>query len=134
MDEALFKIDGQSFSGVGVEALKRSFRIPDGPNAGEMMSGDYERDIVGTYYDYDLTLTAEQLPDSEYNALYQILSAPVNSHTVIMPYGLSSITFEAMIRVGTDELIPMDDGTWWGNLSISIQAKKPQRLAGEETV
>lgn len=128
-EEYLFKIDGQGFSGVGVEAVKRSFRIPDGPNAGEMLSGDYTRDIVGTYYDYDLTLTAEQLPDSEYNTLYQILSAPVESHTVEMPYGLTSITFTAMIEAGTDELIPMDDGTWWGNLTISIRAKKPQRLA-----
>lgn len=128
-EEYLFKIDGQGFSGVGVESLKRSFRIPDGPNAGEMLSGDYTRDIVGTYYDYDLTLTAEQLPDSEYNALYEILSAPVESHTVEMPYGITSLTFSAMIESGTDELIPMDDGTWWGNLNISIRAKKPQRLA-----
>lgn len=128
-EEYLFKIDGQGFSGVGVESLKRSFRIPDGPNAGEMLSGDYTRDIVGTYYDYDLTLTAEQLPDSEYNALYEILSAPVESHTVEMPYGLTSLTFTAMIEAGTDELIPMDDGTWWGNLNLSIRAKKPQRLA-----
>lgn len=129
MDEYLFKIDGRGFSGVGVEALKRSFRIPDGPNAGKMLSGDYTRGIVGTYYDYDLTLTAEQLPDSEYNALYEVLSSPVERHTVEMPYGLSSITFEAMIESGTDELIPTDDGTWWGNLSVSIRAKKPQRLA-----
>lgn len=129
MDEYLFKIDGRAFSGVGVEAVKRSFRIPDGPNAGSMLSGDYTRDIVGTYYDYDLTLTAEQLPDSEYNALYEILSSPVDSHIVEMPYGLGSITYEAMIESGTDELIPMDDGTWWGNLSVSIRAKKPQRLA-----
>lgn len=129
MDDYLFKIDGQGFSGVGVESLKRSFRIPDGPNAGEMLSGDYERDIVGTYYDYDLILTAEQMPDSEYNALYEIITAPVNSHTVVMPYGLSAITYEAMIQSGTDELIPMDDGTWWGNFNISFRAKKPQRLA-----
>ena len=42
MDEYLFKIDGRGFSGVGVEAVKRSFRIPDGPNAGSMLSGDYK--------------------------------------------------------------------------------------------
>lgn len=129
MDEYLFKIDGRGFSGVGVEAVKRSFRIPDGPNAGKMLSGYLTGDVTGTYYDYDLTLTAEQLPDNEYNELYEILSAPVESHMVEMPYGLASLTFEAKIETGTDELIPMDDGTWWGNLSVSIRAKKPQRLA-----
>ena len=127
--EYLFKIDGKGFSGVGVESLKRSFRIPDGQNAGDMLSGDYERDLVGTYYVYDLVITPSDLTDNEYDALFEVLSAPVNSHMVEMPYGMSSLTFEAMIESGGDELIPMDDGTWWGNLSVSIRAKKPQRLA-----
>lgn len=127
--EYLFKIDGKGYSGVGVESLKRSFRIPDGTNAGDMLSGDYERDLVGTYYDYDLVITTSDLAVNEYDALFEALSAPVNSHMVQMPYGMSSITFEAMIESGEDELIPMDDGTWWGNLNVSIRAKKPQRLA-----
>jgi len=127
--EYLFKIDGKGFSGVGVESLKRSFRIPDGTNAGDMLSGDYERDLVGTYYDYDLVITTSDLAVNEYDALFEALSAPVNSHTVEMPYGMTSITFEAMIEGGDDELIPMDDGTWWGNLNVTIRAKKPQRLA-----
>lgn len=127
--EFLFMIDGNGFSGVGVESLKRSFRIPDGQNAGNMLSGDYERDLVGTYYDYDLVITTSDLTNNEYDTLFEVLSAPVNSHVVEMPYGMSSITFEAMIESGSDELIPMDDGTWWGKLSVSIRAKKPQRLA-----
>lgn len=127
--EYLFKIDGRGFSGVGVESLKRSFRIPDGTNAGDMLSGDYERDLVGTYYDYDLVITTSDLSANEYDALFEALSAPVNSHMVEMPYGMTSITFEAMIEGGDDELIPMDDGTWWGNLNVTIRAKKPQRLA-----
>lgn len=127
--EHLFKIDGKGFSGVGVESLKRSFRIPDGTNAGDMLSGDYERDLVGTYYDYDLVITTSDLSVNEYDALFEALSAPVNSHMVEMPYGMTSITFEAMIEGGDDELIPMDDGTWWGNLNVTIRAKKPQRLA-----
>lgn len=127
--EYLFKIDGKGFSGVGVESLKRFFRIPDGTNAGNMLSGDYERDLVGTYYDYDLVITTSDLAVNEYDALFEALSAPVNSHMVEMPYGMTSITYEAMIEGGGDELIPMDDGTWWGNLNVSIRAKKPQRLA-----
>ena len=127
--EYVFKIDGTGFSGVGVESLKRSFRIPDGTNAGNMLSGDYERDLVGAYYDYDLVITTSDLAVNEYDALFEALSAPVNSHMVEMPYGMTSITFEAMIESGGDELIPMDDGTWWGNLNVTIRAKKPQRLA-----
>lgn len=129
MDSYLFKIDGRGFSGVGVERLQRNFRIPDGINAGDMLSGDYERDLIGTYYDYNLVITTSDLSSNEYDALFETLSAPVNSHIVEMPYGMSSITYEAMIETGTDELIPMTDGTWWGNLNVSIRAKKPQRVA-----
>ena len=42
--DSLFKIDGRAFSGVGVEKLQRSFRIPNGPNSGEMLSGETEPD------------------------------------------------------------------------------------------
>lgn len=126
---SLFKIDGKAYSGIGVEHLQRSFRIPDGPLAGEMLSGDYERDLIGTYYDYDLLISVSDLSSNEYDALFETLSAPVNSHTVEMPYGAGSISFTAMIESGEDELIPMDDGTWWGNLNLTIRAKRPQRAA-----
>ena len=39
---------------VRVDSLDRSFRIPDGGNAGDLLSGRYSRDIVGTYYDYTM--------------------------------------------------------------------------------
>lgn len=126
---SLFKIDGKEYSGVGVEELHRSFRIPDGPLADDMLSGDHERDLIGTYYDYDLVLSDSDLLENEYDALFETLSAPVNSHTVEMPYGAGTLSFTAMIQSGKDELIPMDDGTWWGNLSLTIRAKKPQRAA-----
>ena len=129
--EDLFKIDGRGFSGVGVEALKRSFRIPDGPNAGDMLAGNHERDIIGVYYDYDLTISTRDLSNHEYEALFAAISAPVNSHLVEMPFGLGSIAFEAMIQAGSDELIPMDeDGTWWGNLNVSFLAKSPYLTTG----
>lgn len=129
--KSLFKVDGKAFSGIGVESLKRSFRIPDGKNAGEMDSGDYERDIVGTYYDYSLLISIADFPANEYDELYEILSAPVNSHTVEMPYGKTgTMTFEAMIETGEDELSVLhDDFSEWADFSVTFRAKKPQRLA-----
>lgn len=125
--DALFKIDGVAYSGVGVEALKRNAVIEDGPAADYMDDGDYQRDVVGTYYSYTLTISAENLPTSEYDAMYEVLTAPVDSHEVEMPYGASTLTFTAMIEAVGDELIPMDAGTWWGNMQITFRAKKPTR-------
>ena len=128
--ESLFKIDNRAFSGVGVEKLNRSFRIADGPAAGVMMSGEEIGDVIGTYVDYKLTISTADMLNNEYDALFEVLSAPVESHTVEMPYGSSTLVFEARITAGTDELVPMDDGTWWGNLALSFRAKRPQRVPG----
>lgn len=44
-------MDGVSYRlNVRYETLGRSFRLEEGQNAGTMLSGDYTRDLMGTYY------------------------------------------------------------------------------------
>lgn len=124
-------IDGASFD-VGVEYIKRQARIEDGPNAGNSKRGDWIRDVYGTYYDYILAFdTSAGLTRADYDTLYSILTAPVEFHTLVVPYGQSTLTFTAGITGAEDNVILMDDGTVWGNLSITFRAKSPQRLASE---
>ena len=124
-------IDGASFD-VGVEYIKRQARIEDGPNAGNSKRGDWIRDVYGTYYDYILAFdTSSGLSREDYDTMYGILTAPVEFHTLVVPYGQSTLSFEAGITGAEDNVILMDDGTVWGNLSITFRAKSPQRLATE---
>ena len=124
-------IDGASFD-VGVEYIKRQARIEDGPNAGNSKRGDWIRDVYGTYYDYILAFdTSAGLSRLDYDTLYSILTAPVEFHTLVVPYGQSTLSFAAGITGAEDNVILMDDGTVWGNLSITFRAKSPQRLASE---
>ena len=124
-------IDGASFD-VGVEYIKRQARIEDGPNAGNSKRGDWIRDVYGTYYDYILAFdTSAGLTRADYGTLYSILTAPVEFHTLVVPYGQSTLTFAAGITGAEDNVILMDDGTVWGNLSITFRAKSPQRVASE---
>ena len=124
-------IDGASFD-VGVEYIKRQARIEDGPNAGNSKRGDWIRDVYGTYYDYILAFdTSAGLSRADYDTLYSILTAPVEFHTLVVPYGQSTLTFAAGITGAEDNVILMDDGTVWGNLSITFRAKSPQRVASE---
>ena len=124
-------IDGTSFD-VGVENIKRQARIPDGPNAGEAKRGDWIRDVYGTFYDYILVFdTSAGLTRADYDTLYNVITAPVEFHTLVVPYGQSTLSFEAGITGAEDNVILMDDGTVWGNLSITFRAKSPQRLATE---
>ena len=124
-------IDGASFD-VGVEYIKRQARIEDGPNAGNSKRGDWIRDVYGTYYDYILAFdTSAGLSRVDYDTLYSILTAPVEFHTLVVPYGQSTLTFAAGITGAEDNVILMDDGTVWGNLSITFRAKSPQRVVTE---
>ena len=124
-------IDGTSFD-VGVEYIKRQARIEDGPNAGNSKRGDWIRDVYGTFYDYILAFdTSSGLSREDYDTMYGILTAPVEFHTLVVPYGQSTLSFEAGITGAEDNVILMDDGTVWGNLSITCRAKSPQRLATE---
>ena len=122
-------IDGTPFD-VGVEYIKRQARIPDGKNAGEAKRGDWIRDVYGTFYDYILAFdTSAGLTREDYDTLYSVITAPVEFHTLVVPYGQSTLTFYAGITGAEDNVILMDDGTVWGNLSITFRAKAPQRLA-----
>ena len=124
-------IDGTSFD-VGVEYIKRQARIEDGPNAGNSKRGDWIRDVYGTFYDYILAFdTSSGLSREDYDTMYGILTAPVEFHTLVVPDGQSTLSFEAGITGAEDNVILMDDGTVWGNLSITFRAKSPQRLATE---
>ena len=124
-------IDGTSFD-VGVEYIKRQARIEDGPNAGNSKRGDWIRDVYGPFYDYILAFDPSSgLPREDYDTMYGILTAPVEFHTLVVPYGQSTLSFEAGITGAEDNVILMDDGTVWGNLSITFRAKSPQRLATE---
>ena len=124
-------IDGASFD-VGVEYIKRQARIEDGPNAGNSKRGDWIRDVYGTYYDYILAFdTSAGLSLADYDTLYSILTAPVEFHTLVVPYGQSTLSFAAGITGAEDNVILMDDGTVWGNLSITFRAKSPQRVVSE---
>ena len=122
-------IDGTPFD-VGVVYIKRQARIEDGPNAGESKRGDWIRDVYGTFYDYILAFdTSAGLSKEDYDTLYNVLTSPVEFHTLTVPYGQTTLTFYAGITGAEDNVILMDDGTVWGNLSITFRAKAPYRPA-----
>ena len=50
-------VDGTSYDvRVPAGGLKRSFQVLDGENAGRTLSGRMVRDIIGTFYNYELQI------------------------------------------------------------------------------
>lgn len=122
-----FTVDNVQYNAL-VTSLNRSARIKESKLSGDVKSGRHFRDLVGTYYDYDMEIATDRLSNAEYDSLYEALTAPVESHVVILPYGRTTLQFDAYIQSVDDSYIA-DNGTdrLWGNLSVKFYAIKPQR-------
>ena len=108
--------------------VKRSFDILDGKNAGRLTSGRMTRDITGTFYNYELQIYPKIGHYSDYDSLYEVLSAPVDSHMAVLPYGQGMSTFEMYVTTGQDTLARKNASeTYWTGLSVKFVALAPQR-------
>lgn len=111
-------------------SLTRSFSILEGPNSGTALTGKAIRDIVGTTYNYSLQVEPDYRFPDDYDDLYEVISSPVESHSIELPYGQSTLLFDAMITGGEDTLGPTLAGVKrWNGLTINFTALEPQRGA-----
>ena len=109
-------------------SLRRSFRIEESERSGMVKSGEEFRDIIGTYYDYAMDVEPDPAAPEDYDAFFEAVSAPVEAHTVTLPYGQETITYQAMVSAGEDKQRDKVAGvTRWTGLTVTFTAKKPQR-------
>lgn len=120
-------MDGVVYPNVHIVSLKRSFQVLDGENAGRVMTGEMDRDIIGTYYNYACEIDASGADRAEYDRFYEEISAPVDSHEITVPYGQGTMTFKAYVASGDDSLIAIYDDNEWSALSFNFIAMAPQR-------
>lgn len=120
-------MDGKTYPNIHIVSLKRSFQILDGENAGRVMTGEMDRDVIGTYYNYSCEIDASAADREEYDRFYEELTAPVDSHEITVPYGQRSITFRAYVTNGEDNLLSMFDQNEWEALSVNFIAMDPYR-------
>lgn len=124
----MINIDGVDYK-VNVGALQRYARVLDGGNEGLTVSGAYRRDILGTYYDYLLTIKTNQQTEADYDALYEVITDPsVEYHEVTLPYGQTTLTFKAYVQSVSDRMTINTPATKrWKNLQVRFYAQRPQR-------
>lgn len=121
-------MDGIHYNVVISSAPEREFSLTEGNNSGTALSGRTIRDILGTAYGYQIGIEPNPHAPEDYDAMYEKISEPVDTHTIIMPYGQSEIEFEAMIVSGKDELITKRSGrNIWGHMKIHFVPVEPQR-------
>ena len=107
--------------------LQRSFEVAEGQNTGTALTLRMIRDIIGTRYTYQMEVEPAPGALADYDAFYEIISAPVTSHEITVPYGQSTMTFEAAIESGTDTYQGRMGGERWGGLTVQFHPITPQR-------
>ena len=121
-------MDGITYSTLHVTKLTRNFAVLDTELSGRNTAGQMSRDIIGTYYNYTMEIDADAASREDYDAFYWEISDPVDSHTLIVPFGQGTLTFQAYVTNGQDELTLMEPAAnRWGNLQINFIAMAPQR-------
>lgn len=127
-----FILDGKTYNvRVPEGGIKRSGQVLDGDKAGRAQNGAMIRDIIGTYYNYTIEFDTSAASSSEYDELYNALTAPVDYHTLVIPYGQTTLAFKAYVTSAEDTLRSMAGGVnRWEGLSAKFIAMKPQRTPG----
>ena len=125
---SILSLDGKEYPNLQVVSLKRSFAVLDGDNAGRVMTGAMTRDIIGTCYNYSMEIDPVSSDLAEYDEFYEAISAPVDSHVLTVPYAQTTLTFDAYVANGEDELVSKyGSRNEWQNLAINFVAMKPKR-------
>lgn len=109
-------------------SLTRSFRIIEGRNSGTAITARQIRDILGTGYSYTMNVEPDPRYPRDYDAFYDAITAPVDSHIVRMPYGQSEIEFKALVETGEDIMgATIGGAVRWNGLRVTFKPIKPQK-------
>lgn len=124
----IFSIDGVYYDVIIPQnGIKRSFQVLDDDTAGRVLSGAMQRSIIGTYYNYTIELDTSRMDKDDYDDMYDVLSAPVDYHELVVPFGQTTLIFNAYITSGTDNLKQISPtGNVWEGLTLNFIAIEPQ--------
>lgn len=120
------QIDGVEYP-VAIMELQRKGDILD-LEANRTRDGVLHRDVIGTYYNYSLKIEAPNDPEL-YERFWWVITAPVASHTVQLPYQPES--FKGYFSSCQDNITLIKaDGKKAKGLSCNLTASRPSRTAG----
>jgi len=134
----MFTYDGKNYD-ILVTSLKRSFSKLSTDKSGRVQSGDMFIDIIGTFYNYTITVDRKSGSEDEYDRFWEDISAPKAFVSVAFPYNQDELTFEAYVTQGEQTLIRIlkNPKTFlgklirniWGPTTLNFISKGPQRRA-----
>lgn len=118
-------IDGTTYD-VPIKTLKRKAEFLD-KYAERTEDGVLHRELIGTYYNYELQAGMSANNSTDYAALWVKLTEPVASHSIVLPDESGTLTFDCYFAGISDDVDRTGATNYFRNLSFSVIAVSPAR-------
>lgn len=126
--QSAFLLDGITYN-VRVTKLTRKFSVLDSDKTGRTQSGNMYRDVIGTFYNYAMTVEQKDGDADAMDALWDAISQPAVSHICVFPYGQTTLTQQMYITSGEQDVRRLGNNkTEWGELQLSFIAMTPRAV------
>lgn len=121
-----FLLDGEAYN-VQVMSLKRLFEVKEAISAKVTQSGRIYRDLVGTYYNYQITVREKDGDRAAFDAFWDAISRPVESHECVFPYNQVTVSQKMYIKTGSQDISRLyADGAIWKDITVQFMALEPK--------
>ena len=126
----VFLMDGIAYN-VNVTSLKRKFSVMDTDKSGRTQNGEMYRDIIGTFFNYTMTIQERAGDAASLEAFWEAICDPTKaSHVCVFPYGQTTLTQRMYVTSGEQNLKLMQkDRNHWGEISVNFIAMGPEVAA-----
>ena len=126
----VFTMDGIAYN-VHVTKLTRKFSVMDTEKSGRTQNGEMYRDIIGTFYNYTMTIQERAGDAAALEAFWEAISDPTKtSHVCAFPYGQTTLTQKMYVTSGEQDLNLMQKNrNHWGEISVNFIAMGPEVTA-----
>lgn len=120
-------IDGIYFD-IPMVSIKRDANFLD-KFAERVETGDLERELIGVYYNYTLTVgNSDAFGDTDYDAFWDKMTEPVEFHDISIPTKSGYYTFRGYISSVSDEYEKILNGkASFKGFTCKFTAKRPAR-------
>ena len=126
MIEQNFLLDGVAYN-VRVTKLTRKFSVLDTDKTGRTQNGEMYRDIIGTFYNYSMTVEQRGDDAAAMDEFWEAISKPEVSHVCVFPYGQETLTQKMYITSGEQDVVTVGRNiTEWGEMSLNFIAMSPK--------
>ena len=108
--------------------IERTAEIKASEISGMLLNKQYFNDVIGTYLTYEISIAVPRQKRSLYTRLYEILTDPVDAHTVMVPYNQGNITITGKIDEVKDSFIKLNKAVnYWYGISFTIISNAPNK-------